>query len=91
VNFLNRVKKLKTMQKYVSHKEVKGFKIEQIKRLPEGAALLMPDMRAEDGVEVNAAYVEKHKPAVDGYYVRYIDGYESWSPAGAFEEGYTLV
>ena len=26
-----------------------------------------------------------------GYYVRYPDGYESWSPAEAFEEGYTLV
>lgn len=24
-----------------------------------------------------------------GYYVRYQDGYESWSPAKAFEEGYT--
>ena len=26
-----------------------------------------------------------------GYYVRYPDGYESWSPAEAFEDGYTLV
>ena len=24
-----------------------------------------------------------------GYYVRYQDGYESWSPAQAFESGYT--
>lgn len=29
--------------------------------------------------------------AVGGYYVRYADGYESWSPAQAFEEGYTRV
>ena len=28
-----------------------------------------------------------HSP-VGGYYVRYEDGYESWSPAGAFESGY---
>lgn len=28
---------------------------------------------------------------IGGYYVQYDDGYESWSPAKAFEEGYTLV
>ena len=28
---------------------------------------------------------------VGGYYVRYEDGYESWSPAQAFEEGYTRI
>ncbi len=27
--------------------------------------------------------------AYGGYYVRYSDGFESWSPAKAFEEGYT--
>lgn len=26
---------------------------------------------------------------IGGYYVRYADGFESWSPAKAFEEGYT--
>ena len=31
------------------------------------------------------------KHEAGGYYVRYPDGYESWSPAEAFEEGYTLV
>jgi hypothetical protein len=28
---------------------------------------------------------------VGGYVVRYEDGYLSWSPAKAFEEGYTLI
>jgi hypothetical protein len=28
---------------------------------------------------------------VGGYYVRYKDGFESWSPAKAFEEGYTRI
>ena len=28
---------------------------------------------------------------VGGYYVRYEDGFESWSPAKAFEEGYTKI
>lgn len=34
-------------------------------------------------------YVAKHKPEVGGYYVVYEDGYKSFSPAGAFESGYT--
>lgn len=42
-------------------------------------------------VMVAAEYVEKHKPTVGGYYVRYADGYESYSPAEAFEGGYTRI
>jgi hypothetical protein len=40
---------------------------------------------------VQAEYVAKHDPKEGGYYVRYADGYESFSPAEAFEEGYTLI
>ena len=36
-------------------------------------------------------YMHKHKPEVGGYYVVYEDGYKSFSPAGAFESGYTLL
>jgi len=32
---------------------------------------------------------EKHQPHVGGYYVVYDDGYVSFSPAAAFESGYT--
>lgn len=39
--------------------------------------------------EVNHAYVEKHKPAAGGYFVVYDDGYQSFSPGKAFEEGYS--
>jgi hypothetical protein len=28
---------------------------------------------------------------VGGYYVQYDDGFQSWSPAKAFEEGYTRI
>jgi len=31
------------------------------------------------------------RPKVEDFYVRYDDGYESWSPAKAFIAGYTLV
>lgn len=39
-------------------------------------------------IAVSDAYLNKHKPKIGGYYVRYEDGYESWSPAEAFEAGY---
>lgn len=42
-------------------------------------------------IEVESAWVEKHKPEVGGYLVAYADGYQSYSPAQAFEEGYTLI
>ena len=36
-------------------------------------------------------YFEKHQPYAGGYYVRYEDGYTSFSPAEAFEKGYDLI
>ena len=33
--------------------------------------------------------VAPRAPEVGGYYVVYEDGYKSFSPAGAFESGYT--
>jgi hypothetical protein len=38
---------------------------------------------------VSREYIDKHKPEAGGYYVTYKDGYQSFSPAIAFEEGYT--
>jgi hypothetical protein len=40
---------------------------------------------------VSKEFMDKHDPQVGGYYVVYKDGYKSFSPAGAFEEGYTRV
>lgn len=39
-------------------------------------------------VVVSEEYMNKHEPYVGGYFVRYNDGYESFSPAEAFEGGY---
>ncbi len=44
-----------------------------------GIVSLLPDWHA------------KHKPEVGGYYVLYEDGYASFSPAEAFEDGYTRI
>lgn len=42
-------------------------------------------------VAVPADWVAKHKPQVGGYFVVYEDGYTSFSPAAAFEDGYSRV
>jgi len=42
-------------------------------------------------ITVDNKYIEKHEPKVGGYYVRYKDGYQSFSPKEAFEEGYTEI
>lgn len=76
---------------YKSHKIVRAAKITALRGngnddMPDlvlgeiGAIVaLLPDWHA------------KHKPQVGGYYVQYEDGYNSYSPAKAFEEGYTAL
>ena len=90
------------MPRYQSHKKVWALKIASIvfdkdlafqdnNRETDGSATITP---AEDGYapfKVDAAYVRKHQPKVGGYYVVYPDGYKSWSPAEAFEQGYTRL
>jgi len=85
---------------YKCHKEVGAAKILRIERgfmdyrLREAVRLVLinPEMVSGKGwvVEVSEEYMDKHKPEVGGYFVRYADGYQSYSPAQAFEEGYTL-
>ena len=40
---------------------------------------------------VDKQYIAKHNPQPGGYYVVYDDGYKSFSPAQAFEEGYSKL
>ena len=78
------------MPRYKSHKTVWALKIAGIGATAEdGTTTIIP---ADDGYApftVDAAYMQKHEPQVGGYYVVYKDGYRSFSPSDAFEEGYT--
>ncbi len=76
---------------YRSYKTVRAFKIEAVIPRGKGHAVLIPVQEDLPHVEVSEEYLIKHQPKAGGYYVRYKDGYESWSPAEAFENGYTLV
>jgi len=54
----------------------------------KGSSLLFEDFIP---VEVDPDWRRKHQPKAGGYFVVYEDGYRSFSPAEAFESGYTLV
>lgn len=76
--------------KYESHKVVSAAKITGSEKGADGA--LTVHLEGFDSVVI--PHHEAHKkptPFVGGYLVVYQDGYISFSPAKAFEEGYTLI
>ncbi len=89
------------MPRYKCHKEVWALKIDAVNlgadvaksegRETTGGAFIYPEDKAYAPFQVDADYVRKHKPEAGGYYVVYADGYKSFSPAKAFEDGYTRV
>lgn len=56
-----------------------------------GGAVIVPVEEGYAPFEVDQEYMSRHKPSVGGYFVVYKDGYKSYSPAQAFEEGYTRL
>ena len=79
------------MPKYKCNKEVWALKIKMYGvNETDGSGLITPEDSAYGAFEVSKEYLEKHKPEPGGYYVVYKDGYKSFSPAKAFEDGYKL-
>lgn len=78
------------LPRWKCHKEVGAFKIAIIDFSgPDGALLVGKDYTY--AVRVGREYFRKHRPEVGGYYVAYKGGYESFSPAQDFEDGYTPI
>ena len=79
------------------HKEVRALKIAGIHDTAEpndetdGSRIIEPAEEGYGVFKVTRDFIFNHKPQVGGYYVVYADGYASYSPAQAFEEGYTRV
>jgi len=83
--------------KYKCHKVVSVVKIANIQRdadvareenrETDGSADILPADRGLVPFSVDHDFMRKHKPEVGGYFVVYADGYESYSPAEAFEAG----
>lgn len=89
------------MPRYKCHKEVWALKIKNIEfdrdkarqeqRETDGSATITPEDDRYAQFKVDGDYVWKHKPEAGGYYVVYADGYKSYSPAKAFEDGYSPI
>jgi hypothetical protein len=75
------------MPKYKSNKEFWALKIKSISPNADESATINSVEKNYAPFKVDASYLEKHKPYVGGYYVVYQDGYKSFSPAKALEEG----
>lgn len=86
------------MPRYKCHKEVWALKIAAINRDGEGenretdgSAVITPADEGYAPFRVEYDYLRKHNPQIGGYFVVYKDDYKSYSPAQAFEEGYTRL
>lgn len=76
------------LSRWKCHKEVWAEKIAEVR--PVYGELVLENARFAP-IQVGNEFIERHKPQVGGYYVVYDDGYKSYSPAGPFESGYTLI
>ena len=76
------------LPKYRCIKEVNALKIAKVEREADGGATLRFNLARYAPIKTSPAYVAKHDPQAGGYFVVYRDGYQSRSPADAFESGY---
>lgn len=77
------------MKTYQCHKQVHAAKIVNIVRRDDGASIL--HLEGGSFLAKCDKFMAKHEPHCGGYLVAYSDGYESFSPAEAFEAGYTAL
>lgn len=78
------------MKQYKCHKVVKAAKIQSMVVEEAEKGLLLNFLDGEY-ISVMSEWLLRHKPEVGGYLVQYEDGYQSYSPAEAFESGYTPI
>lgn len=76
---------------YQCHKQVKAAKINAADWVshPQQVCLSLEVNGRPQPLFVGIDWANKHQPEKGGYVVQYADGYLSYSPAKAFEEGYT--
>lgn len=81
------------MPRYKSHKEIWALKIAAIEINEDKSATIAPQDAGYAPFKTKPGFGERFKGSEDdkGYYVMYGDGYESWSPTKAFEDGYTRI
>lgn len=88
-----REKQIDKLPSYQSFKIVRAAKITHIQG--EVLWLFIPPVGEAKGsrmkIEVSREWLEKHEPAAGGYFVKYRDGHESYSPRTPFEDSYYRI
>lgn len=80
------------MPQYQCHKKVWALKIATVTRdVGDGVFEIRPSDKGYDIFKTKPRWPWKGSETDPGYFVIYEDGYESWSPTKAFEEGYTRL
>lgn len=74
------------MPRYKCHKEVWALKIKDV-----SGCTITPDEEGYAPFEVSQELYLRYTPTAGDYYVVYADGYKLFSPAKAFEEGYSRI
>lgn len=77
------------LPRYRWNKATRAAKITAIRSVGDGFILVLGQVTRN--VAVDDSWAGKFKPFIGGYYVVYDDGYTSFSPAPAFEEGYAKI
>ena len=81
------------MPRYKSHKLVWALRINAIEFNQDGSAKIAPAEAGYAAFTTKPGFSGRFKgdEADLGYYVVYADGYQSWSPTAAFEDGYSRL
>lgn len=85
---------MSALQQYKCHKVVSAAKVTAIREsfaLSDHYELTIVGGGEEDTHVVTAEWFVNFSPVPGGYLVIYDDGYQSFSPAKAFEAGYELL
>ncbi|WP_021028640.1 hypothetical protein [Comamonas sp. B-9] len=83
---------------YTSRSTVRALKIktvtysrEPLEGVPRGEAFITPADGRYAPFWVNEPWAMKNRPQPGGYFVVHADGHQSFSPANAFESGYSRL
>ena len=90
---------LTILTRYQSNKIAAAKIVRIIEGLDNSVGLICvsPDNRELTEIDIGPSWIARHAPDgnihnfVGGYFVRYEDGYESWSPGDTFEKGNTAI
>lgn len=81
---------LPQLPRYRSHKIVRAARIAHVAE--DGALILDREDGTDQFVRVmGPEWIQRHLPKAGGFLVEYADGYTSYSPGPAFEDGYTRL